>query len=183
MSTTTAPATFTDDEFDALVGSGAFDQMGRVELRDGTLVRVSPQHAPHGRAKQWLAFQLAIAGRALELEAATETSVRFGGGFTPLPDVLLWRPSDTAGPIPADRVRLVAEIADTTLADDLGAKQRSYAAAGLAEYWVWDVGARVIHLMADPRDGEFRVRRVVRLGERLESLTIPEIAFETDGAP
>ena len=45
---------------------------------------------------------------------------------------------------------LVAEIADNTQEFDLGIKAELYAVAGIPEYWVLDLNARVLHVMRDP---------------------------------
>ena len=43
------------------------------------------------------------------------------------------------------------EVADSSLAYDLGAKASLYAAAGIADYWVVDVVNRRLHVFRDPR--------------------------------
>ena len=49
-----------------------------------------------------------------------------------------------------DRVRLVAEISDSTLLQDLRAKSHLYAAGGVSEYWVIDVNASQLHVFREP---------------------------------
>ncbi len=177
------PATFTDDEFERLIGKGAFDDLGRVELREGVLIRMNAQYAPHGRAKSLLFRRLAdsVDAAGLALEASVEISVRFGGGFMPLPDIFLWAARDVQGPVPGDAVRLVIEVADSTLQDDLGPKRESYAKAGAPEYWVVDLNARVIHQFAAPKDGAFTRAALVAFGEAATCLTLAGVRVETTG--
>ncbi len=153
-----APKTvITDDEFDRMVRKGLSTVLGRVELRDGEIRKMNAQHVPHAAAKMSLfrALDRSLKASAAALEAMTEVTVSFGDGFSPLPDVVVWCPVRTDGPIPGNTVRLIVEIADTTLADDLGPKQAAYAKAGLPEYWVVDLNARALHCFAAPKGGAY----------------------------
>jgi Uma2 family endonuclease len=47
-------------------------------------------------------------------------------------------------------ISLVIEISDTSLGFDLGEKLALYKAAGIAEYWVVDLNARVVHCFVAP---------------------------------
>ena len=49
------------------------------------------------------------------------------------------------GPVRLETVVLIAEVADTTLATDLGEKATLYARHGVPEYWVIDVEGRMLH--------------------------------------
>jgi hypothetical protein len=77
------PATFTDDEFEELIGTPAFARLGRFELRDGVIYRMNAQFAPYARAKMALAYAIsdAVLSAGLDLEVMSEGSVRFGGGY------------------------------------------------------------------------------------------------------
>lgn len=101
----------------------------------------------------------------------------------PLPDVFLLNAYPDRGPVPGDRVPLVVEVADTTLADSLGPKRDDYAAAGLSEYWVVDLTAGVILQHSAPRDGVFTRSETVRRGETAHSLTLADLSIETDALP
>lgn len=119
----------------------------------------------------------ALAQSNLTLRVNGEVSIRFGGGFQPTADLVVWDPAGVAagydGPIPGQTVRLVIEVAVASLADDLGQKLLDYAQAGLAEYWVADVAARVIHRCVEPYGEGYRRRDVIRFGEPLSALTLP----------
>lgn len=166
-------ARFSDEEFEKMIGSNAFGDV-RVELREGALHRMSPQHLPHARIKGDLLreLDLAIARTERALEVVVEVSVGFGGGFTPLPDIVVWKPSDAATVVPGARVALIAEVADTTLSDDLGAKLVSYARAGVPEYWVADVAGRVIHQCWAPGAEGYGGRRVIPFGQDVAAETL-----------
>jgi Uma2 family endonuclease len=171
-----ALATFTNEQFERLVRSGGFGDM-RVELRRGLIVKMSPQHVPHGTVKRLLAkaLETALTSAGLTWIVDQEISVRFGNGFEPLPDIIVWDPSaapaNLDGPIPASAVKLIIEVADSTLADDLGQKLEDYAAGGLAEYWVADVQGRLVLRHAGPQASGYAKREPARFGETFDALT------------
>lgn len=173
------PVILTDAQYEDMTRKGAFAKVGRVELRGGVVVEMSPVHLNHSTA--FGALYLAVAGflrgAGDGLAVNGEVSIRFGQGFQPTADLVIWDTSrvarDLDGPLPGEAVKLVIEVADASLADDLGDKLADYAAAGLAEYWVVDVRARVIHCCAEPDQGAFKRRAVVRFGEPVTAVTIP----------
>src|ERR1700755_165322 len=129
---------FTSAEFHKMASRGAFRDL-RVELRRGMILKMSPQHYPHARVKSDIqhALEAAIAAAGLDWEVVTETTVSFGGGFEPIPDITVLDPglmSDKTGPIPPAAVKLVVEVSAATLADDMGEKREDYALAGVTEY-------------------------------------------------
>lgn len=164
-----------------MAARGAFDGLGRWELRGGTLHRMSPVHFPHGRivGRLYLALTAALEAAGGDLVTAVETSINFGDGFTPTADIVVCE-GDHAGFVPGAAVRLVAEVSQTTLADDLGAKARDYARLGLREYLVVDVTAAVIHQHWEPGADGFAQRIVVRYGEALALRTLAGVVVATD---
>jgi Uma2 family endonuclease len=171
-------ARFSDEEFERMIGSGAFGDI-RVELRGGGLHRMSPQYLDHGRVKHEIARQLerGIQDASLQLEVLTEVSVRFGGGFMPLPDVSVLRPTDETKAIPGSEIALIVEAADTTLADDLGAKLVNYASAGVPECWVADLQGKAVHQAWQASGDAYLQRRLVPFGQTLEAATLPGVTL------
>ena len=170
------------EEFALLCDSGAFEAHAKSELIDGDIYLMSAQFARHARIKTRLAFELGSAMRALnsELEALVEVSIRASDHDMPEPDITLtsWRGDRD---VPVATVALVVEVADTTLADDLGRKLALYARAGVPEYWVVDVeGARVIVHHQPTGDG-FARHAEVPFGAMLRAATIGALAIETAG--
>jgi Uma2 family endonuclease len=81
---------------------------------------------------------------------------------------VVWDPASVPasdGPIPGEAVKLVIEVTDASLPDDLGQKLLDYAQAGLPEHWVADVTARVLHICTGPNPQGYQRRRVVRFGK------------------
>lgn len=72
-----------------------------------------------------------------------------------------------------DAVRLVIEVANDSLAYDLGEKAQRYAAAGIADYWVVDLVGRVTHVHGQPGPEGYATRQVVRFEEPLTHADLP----------
>lgn len=161
--------------------AGAFSAYGKTELIDGVVYAMNPQHRPHGFAKDELAYRLRRALEAIgsALHVATEQSVAMEPDSEPQPDIILTSEPRGPGAIPGASVALLAEVAATTSGFDLNEKAGTYAAAGIAEYWVVDVGRSVIHQLWAPESGAYSRRREARFGERIEAATIEGLAVET----
>jgi Uma2 family endonuclease len=168
-------------QFQVMAEAGAFTGDRRVELRGGLLYEMNPQHVPHMRAKSRLFLALANALQAIgsSLEAFSEGSVKLGEDEVPIPDLIVWEPVRVRGPVPGERVRLLVEVSDATLADDLGHKRALYAAASVPEYWVVDVFGRAIHQYWAPADGVYARSVVVPLGEAIRSAALDGLAVPT----
>ena len=172
------PLILTDAQFEDMTRRGAFTKVGRVELRGGVITPMSPVHLSHSNIQLALIFavQAAIAASGLKLRMNQEISIAFGAGFQPTADIVVWdpalAPADLDGPIPGVAVRLVVEVADASLGDDMGQKLADYADAGLAEYWVADVRGRVLFRHEQPVTGGYKVRSPVLFGQPAPALTL-----------
>jgi Uma2 family endonuclease len=170
------PVVLTDAQFEDMTRKGAFVNVGRVELRGGIVTEMSPVHYSHSAIVFGLT-QITVTALSGGLRVLNEISVKFGPGFQPTADIVIFDHQalspDFDGPLPAAAVKLVIEVADASLSDDLGQKLVDYAQAGLAEYWVADVRARVIHQCAEPTVDGYRRRHVIRFGEPAAALTLP----------
>lgn len=158
---------------------GAFGDL-RVELRRGKILKMSPKHLPHALVQEALIFALAAAIRQAGLgwRVLVEASVSAGEGFDPMPDIVVIDMSlvtNPKGTINLEAVKLIIEVADSSLADDLGEKRDDYAAFGIAEYWVADVNAKTVHLHAQPSNGVYAVSKTIKLSDPLPMLTHPAI--------
>jgi Uma2 family endonuclease len=170
----------TVDEFLLLDREGAFGDR-RTELFEGEVYYMSPKHRPHARAVTQLVVALA---NALEesgsgLNVLTDISVRLSGHDVPEPDIAITDAPEGDGILPLESAKLLIEVADSTLTQDLGLKVALYAVASVPEYWVVDVNGRVIHQMWAPGAQGYTERREVVFGERIEAATIEVLAVET----
>lgn len=163
--------------------AGAFKRYAKTELIDGLVYAMTPQYRPHGFAKDELAYRLRRALEAMgsDLHVATEQSVAMIPHDQPEPDIILTTEPRGPGAIPGASVALLVEVAHTSLDHDLLRKAPAYAGRGVAEYWVVDVNAGLIHQMWSPQGEAYAGGREVKLGERIEAATIEGLAVETAG--
>ena len=170
---------FTSAEFYKMANRGAFAGF-RVELRRGMIVKMSPKWVEHAKVQADLMFAMkgAIDAAGLDWLVVSEATVNFGGGFEPMPDIVVFGPDLLPlknGPIPPAAVKLVVEVADSSLDDDMGEKREDYASAGVAEYWVADVNAKQVIRHAAPKGNAFGTELSTPLVEPLAMLTAPAL--------
>jgi Uma2 family endonuclease len=135
-------------EYDVLVEQGVFGENDRIQLLDGELVEMSPQHSPHARMIEALNERLmpALVGTARVL---VQLPLAAGEYSEPEPDIAVV-PLDEPRDRHPQRALHVIEVADSSVRLDLGRKARIYAAAGVPVYWVIDLPGDVVHVHTDP---------------------------------
>lgn len=159
--------------------SGAFDGYRKTELIEGAVFFMNAQHRPHARIKSRLFRLIAGALDGTDLEAVVEGSVAIPPLNAPEPDIVVTSEAEGTGLIPLESVRLIVEVADATLKNDLSVKAAVYARHGVPEYWVVDVEGHAIHQMWKPEGGEYRGRRQREFGDRIEAAAIDGLMVET----
>lgn len=132
----------------------------KAELIGGVVYVASPvsmfHGRPHARVVQWLAN---YADRTPGTEGIDNGTTILGDQSEPQPDAFLLVLPECGGRTTVDEggyvvgpPELVAEIAHTTAAVDLGPKKDDYEAAGVGEYLVIDVAAGVVRWFVRRRD-------------------------------
>ena len=139
----------------------------RVELIDGDIVEMVPIGSEHAGTTAAIHLRLV---RALDDAAAFVTAThplhidRFN---EPQPDILVLRPRGdgyrAAHPSPADVLWLI-EVAASSFDYDRGFKSRLYAAAGVPELWIVDLGGRAVEVHRRPAPDGYAQRTVHRTG-------------------
>lgn len=168
---------FTRAEYDRLIEYGVLHEDEPVELLDGRLVVSEPQGGRHATA-------ILRARRALERAFSHGHHVRdqmpiiLDEASEPEPDVFVVRGRETAyGDDHPTSAVLVVEVADSSVKQDRVAKGGVYARAGIAEYWIVNLVARVLEVYREPVrvGGRWKYRRVTRLkrGATVSPLAAP----------
>jgi hypothetical protein len=142
----------TVDRYHRMVESGILGPDDRVELVSGEVLDMSPigsLHAAIVRAlSRWMAAS--VGDRAI---VSVQNPVLLDDASEPQPDIAILLPCvdcyAAAHPGPGD-VLLVVEVAETSLAYDLGVKVPLYARHGIAEVWVIDAATRTTHRFRRP---------------------------------
>lgn len=163
------PVRFTAEEFMELAQHPPISEwVGKIELIEGEIVRMSPTNIPHWVVQQGVSRQLTsvFAEIGPDWLVGPEPTVRFAKRTVRLPDIGVLR-NPTLGPsiFEVADLFLAVEVADTMLRHDLGRKRASYAEAGVPHYWMVDVNGRKVHIMAEPEAGDYGAKRLVPFGE------------------
>jgi Uma2 family endonuclease len=167
---------FTYEDVMVMSEHGLLDHV-RVELRNGELIEMSPQNPPHAINIVEL-DEISTDVFAKRAKVACQVPLRLKPDMNdlnlPIPDLmLLKRKRYRNHPLPED-VYLTIEVSDLTLADDLGDKLRDYASAGIPEYWVYDVKAKVFKVHLEPVNGDYNRHVTFRYDEAFAPQVFPE---------
>ncbi len=143
------PRRWTVTEFDHLGSLGCFAGR-RAFLLDGVILEQGPMEPPHADALEVL-YELIRAAFGSGWRFRVQTPLHLDEFNNPMPDLAVV--AGTPGyygdhPVSA---ALVVEVADTTLQSDLTDKAERYATAGIADYWVLDLNAGVLHVFRNPQ--------------------------------
>jgi Uma2 family endonuclease len=175
-------ARLTAREFWLLADAGAFADFVKSELIEGEILVVNAVHSRHARAQAALTVELGIALRALgsNLILLATPSTELSDDSIPEPDIAIARKAEGKAVQGADLL-LAVEIADSTVAEDLGRKHRLYARHAIPEYWVADLVANRLVRMWAPQGEGYAARDEWPFGARVESATIAGLGVETAG--
>jgi Uma2 family endonuclease len=176
---------WTRAECAALEASGFLDYES-LELVEGELISKMGKKRLHVDTftlmHEWLVHVFGF--RSVNVEAPIDVAPEDDPTNEPVPDLIVLpegRSRFTSNPRAQD-LRLVVEIADTSLNFDLRVKAALYARAGVREYWVMDIIGRRLLVHRNPRAG--RYTDVVAYGEHesVSPLTAPESQFRVADA-
>jgi Uma2 family endonuclease len=176
---------WTRAECATLEASGLLDQES-LELVEGELISKMGKKRPHvnsfTRLQEWLVqvFGWGFVNAEAPIDVAPEDNPT----NEPVPDLIVLREDDshfTSNPQPQD-LRLVVEIAHTSLSFDLKVKAALYARAGVIEYWVLDVAGRRLLVHRNPQSGKYADVAAYSEHESVSPLAAPEEQFRVADA-
>jgi Uma2 family endonuclease len=141
---------WTRAEYDHLIDLGVFQTEDRIELIGGELMVAEPESAEHYTA-------IRKSARALQAAFGPGWEVRQDGPIAlddesePEPDIAVvpGAPEDYRHAHPSRPV-LTLEISISSLATDRERKASLYARAGLSDYWILNLIARVLEVYREP---------------------------------
>jgi len=157
-----APRPFTVNEYHRMADAGLFADE-RVELLDGVIVTMSPIGKRHWRRHATIsAYLQEMLGASVLI--VPQGSFPLGDRNEPQPDIAVVAPhvDESTELVPPQDIYAMVDIAESSLAIDLGPKLRLYARFGIRDYVVVDLAANVLLHHTEPDD--FGYRRVERLG-------------------
>jgi Uma2 family endonuclease len=159
-------------EYETMVAAGSFEDE-RVELLEGMIVEMSPQHPPHASTVQRLdkVLQRALADRS---EIRVQLSFAAGEDSMPEPDVAVVPPGDYDDAHPAAAF-LIVEVADSSLRKDRRLKSEIYAQARVPEYWVVNLADGLIEVYTEPSGSTYSRMTPARRGERIRLVAFTDV--------
>lgn len=179
------PRRFSVAEYYRMAEVGILGDDDRVELIDGVIVQLPPIGSEHADVTDELAD---LPRRRLGERARVrhQNPVHLDDHSEPEPDVALVRTPEQRGrsyrsghPVPRD-LFLIVEVADSTVAFDLGQKALMYARAGIQDYWVLDLpgGRLIVH--REPMSDGYATVTELRRGQTVRPLAFSDVAFSVD---
>ena len=156
---------FTVDQYARMVELGILTKYDHVELIHGEIVEKMP--IGRGRFAAVAALTTLLIERlGRRVVIGSSGSLRVPPRSTPEPDLLVLGPRPDfyrEADLRPDDVRLLVEVADTSLRYDREVKGPLYAAAGVPEYWIVDVEGGAVEIYRDPAPGGYqRAQRITR---------------------
>lgn len=160
-------------EVEEMVAKGIIAEDERFELIGGEVVPMSPKGARHELVK--IALNRFFQRTAPDhIEIAPETTLRLDKDSFVEPDFCVFRRGLDLKALDGAAVLLAVEIADTSLAYDMGRKSQIYAAYGVRELWVVNANTLVTRVHRQVSQGSYGQVTDEPYGQRLE----PELARE-----
>jgi Uma2 family endonuclease len=150
VSTATRPITVA--EYDRRIASGAIPEDGQFELLDGEVVRKMSKNPPH-RVATRKTFDALARLVPPAWDVAKEEAVVCGDRSKPEPDVAVVRAElrhDATRDATAGDCALIVEVADASLAVDMGVKLAIYAKAEIPVYWVVNLQDDRVEVYSNP---------------------------------
>jgi Uma2 family endonuclease len=163
--------------YDRLVGLGAFPEDEKLELLEGRIVVMSPQGTAHAYVIQCLMerFVALLAGRA---QVRVQLPFAASAVSEPEPDVALVPPGPYLDDHPREAM-LVVEVAESSVEVDR-LKARLYAEAAVPEYWIVNLGERVVEVHRRPAEGGYGDVARAAAGEALSPHAFPDLTIRVD---
>ncbi|MEA2870624.1 MAG: hypothetical protein QOH67_600 [Hyphomicrobiales bacterium] len=168
---------FTVEDVRRMIEAGIIREDERFELIEGEIVPVSPSHDPHERIKS--ALILAIAPRLPEdLWLGVQSSIYLTERTFVEPDLCIYDQKLPLADVKGPDLQLVIEVADSTLAFDLGPKAKLYASFGVRELWVINANTRVTTVHTGPTATGWASVRDVQPAELLYVTALPGLTLK-----
>ena len=144
----------TIDELLAMQAAGAFAGV-RTQLLDGEIHIMPTDGLRHIHWAMEIARCLIQALLRDRYFIGVQTTLHLTKWNGPSPDIYVLEAGALAKETDPARIKLVIEVADTSLKDDLTDAASRYARHRVSEYWVVDVAHRKTHVHRNPGEGVY----------------------------
>jgi Uma2 family endonuclease len=156
---------------------GILDPNERTELIDGQITLMVAKGTPHVITLQLLASEL-LGQLGTTALIRTQDPIHLNDSSEPEPDLVIVRGEILdyvdRHPQPND-IHLLVEVADSTLNYDCQVKDKTYAKAGISEYWVIDLKNRQFHIFRDPQPTGYASHLILAESQTVSPLAFPDV--------
>jgi Uma2 family endonuclease len=168
-------AKWTLDDYHNMIEAGILENRS-VELLNGEIIDMVPEGPEHAQSSSDTADYL----KAL---LGSRAKVRDGHPITlsnhsePEPDIAIVRPLGKTYRLRhpyAEDIFWLIEYSNTSLAKDLEAKRKIYAASEIQEYWLVDLRNRCLRVFRNPVEGNYLTETTLTTGS-ISPLTFAEV--------
>jgi Uma2 family endonuclease len=151
----------------------------RTELIAGQITLMASKGTPHVTSLHLLANTLRDQLGSIAL-VRTQDPIQLDDFSEPEPDLSVVRGTvlDYADhhPRPSE-VYLIVEVADSTLKQDCEVKDKLYAQAGIADYWVVDLKNRQLHIFRNPTPTGYTSHLILTEPNQTSPLVFPTLTL------
>lgn len=168
---------WTVDEYHRMALTGILDSSERVELLEGKVIWKSAKGTTYCSAvgRTDYLFKEALKNRAW---VSIQDPVALSNNSEPEPDIAVVKidPLRYADHHPTpEEVYLIIEVADSSLKFDCDTKGKTYAKAGIADYWVLDVIDRELYVYRQPTPEGYKSKTVLSEDKTISPLQFPDL--------
>lgn len=173
------PYRFSVEQYYRMAEVGLLAPDARTELIEGEICDMPPIGSRHSATVAWLHWQLAraVGERAWVVE---QYPLRLSRHSEPQPDLMVLQSRrglySDAHPCARDAL-LVIEVCDSTWLYDREIKMPLYAAYGVREAWLVDLGVKTLSCYGAPHGGAFVEQRSMQIPG---SLVVPSLDVHVD---
>jgi len=157
---------------------GILDEDERTELIAGQITLMAAKGTPHVTALRLLATALDELLADHSVFVITQDPIQLDDFSEPEPDLVIVKGTilDYVDHHPRrDQIDLVVEVADSTLKQDCEVKDKVYAQAGIADYWVLDVKNRQLHIFGQPTPTGYTSHLILKEPNSVSLLAFPHL--------
>jgi Uma2 family endonuclease len=175
-----AVKSWTVQDYHRMSEMGVLTPDERTELINGQIVIMASKGTPHVLALRLLSRSLDALLANQPFFVSTQDPIQLDDWSEPEPDLMIARGTvlDYADrhPRPSD-IELVVEVADSTLKQDCEIKDKLYAQAGIADYWVLDLKNRQLHVFRNPAPTGYTSHLILTEPNKITPLTFPSLTL------
>jgi len=178
MSTALSRVRFTVDDYHRMAEVGILNPGQRVELLDGEIVEMTPIGAKHAYCVAELCGLLRDQLGDAYL-VFPQNPIQINEHTEPEPDLAIINRSSirSRDQLPSARdVRLLIEVAESSLEKDTQIKLPLYAKAGVVEVWIADLTSRTLHVYRRPADGKYAEHQTITGDQSITPVNFPDLA-------